>query len=149
MENQWQPKTRDGRPVENVRPIDFDFGAWKLQGEVTYPDGERGTLTWTEDGHHVSHRRPSDSDLIPLEAPAWASADPDPRKALAEAAKAYKRAQDAEEASHAAERKALGELNVLLQDFGGHALVNIDGEVYRFELDDDEHEVAIEKIEVL
>jgi hypothetical protein len=145
--SKWQPKTRGGYPVENVRP--HDNGIWKWAGEVTHPDGSKFTLTWTEDGYHMSHRRPNGSDLVPLEAPAGASADPDPRKALAEAAKAYKRAQDAEEAAHAAERKALGELNVLLQDFGGTALVGIDGEVYRFELDDDEHEVAIEKIEVL
>ena len=145
--SKWQSKTRGGWPVENVRPLDHTI--WRWQGQVTHPDGRKFTFTWTEDGHHGSHRRPSDSDLIPLEAPAGASADPDARKALAEAAKAYKRAQDAEEASHAAERKALGELNVLLEDFGGEALVNIDGEVYRFELDDDEHEVAIEKIEVL
>ena len=47
----------------------------------------------------MSHRRPSGSDLIPLEAPAGASADPDPRKALAMAAKAFKRACDALDAA--------------------------------------------------
>lgn len=147
--SKWQSKTRDGKPVENVRPIGFDFGAWKWQGEVTYPDGEKFTLTWTEDGYHASHKQPSGSDLVPLEALPDAPVEPDARKALAEAAKAYKRAQDAEDAAHAAERKSLGELNTLLLDFGGTALVNIDAEVYRFELDDDEHEVAIEKMEVL
>lgn len=147
MMSKWQPKTRGGYPVENVRPLDNTI--WKWQGQVTYPDGSKFTLTWTEDGYHGSHKQPRDSDLVPLEAPAEAPVEPDARKALVQAARAYKSACDAEEAAYAAEQKALVELNIRLQDFGGTALVNIDGEVYRFELDDDEHEVAIEKIEVL
>ena len=146
MSNQWQDKLRNGRPVKITRRI--ADGLYALEGEVTASDGSTMIMTWTKDGQHV-YGKESDYDLIPIEAPAEAPAEPDARKALAMAAKAYKRAQDAEEAAHAAERKALGELNVLLQDFGGTALVGIDGEVYRFELDDDEHEVAIEKIEVL
>ena len=140
--SKWQDKTRGGWPVENVRPI--ILGIWKWTGEVTHPDGSKDTLTWTEDGYHGSHGRPRDSDLIPLEAPV----EPDARKALAEAARAYKRAQDAEEAAHAAERKALGELNVLLQDFRGEAMIRIDGEIYRVAMVDD-YEVEFIKIEVL
>ena len=135
MMSKWQPKTRDGRPVENVRPIDFDFGAWKLQGEVTYPDGERGTLTWTEDGHHVSHRRPSDSDLIPLEAPAEPPTDPDPRKALVQAARAYKRAQDALDAAVLANALASNAFDDAFQALGKPDLafvVHVDGKTFVF-----------------
>ena len=146
MSNQWQDKTRGGWPVENVRR--HDNSIWKWAGEVTHPGGSKGTFTWTGDGYHISHKRPSDIDLIPLEAPVEAPVEPDARKALAEAAKAYKRACDEEEAAHAAERKALGELNVLLQDFGGTATIRIDGEIYRVEMVDD-YEVEFTKIEVL
>ena len=76
--SKWQPKTRGGWPVENVQPI--ILGVWRWQGQITHPDGSKGTLTWTEEGYHVSHRRPSDGDLIPLEAPVEAPADPDARK---------------------------------------------------------------------
>ena len=97
--SKWQDKTRCGNPVENVRWIDFDFGIWKWQGEVTYPDGEKFTLTWTEDGYHGSHKQPRENDLIPLEALAEAPVEPDARKALAEAARAFKRACDALDAA--------------------------------------------------
>ena len=93
----WQPKTRGGWPVENVRPI--DLGIWEWAGEVTHPDGSKGTLTWTGEGYHMSHRQPRDSDLMPLETPAEASVEPDARKALAEAARAFKRACDALDAA--------------------------------------------------
>ena len=144
--SKWQDKTRGGNPVENVRPLGSDI--WKWQGQVTYPDGSKFSLTWTEDGYHGSDKQPRDSDLIPLEAPVEAPVEPDARKALAEAAKAYKRACDEEEAAHAAERKALGELNVRLQAFGGTAMIRIDGEIYRVEMVDD-YEVEFTKIEVL
>ena len=97
----------------------------------------------------MSHKRPRNTDLIPLEAPAEASVEPDARKALAEAARAYKLACDEEEAAHAAERKALGELNMRLRDFGGTATIRIDGEIYRFAMVDDDYEVEFTKIEVL
>ena len=147
--SKWQPKTRGGYPVENIRPL--NNAIWRWQGQVTYPDGSKFTLTWTEDGYHGSHKQPRDSDLIPLEAPVEAPVEPDARKALAEAAKAYKRACDEEEAAHAAERKALGELNVRLQAFGGTAMIRIDGEIYRFAMVDDldDYEVEFTKIEVL
>ena len=147
MSNQWQPKTRGGYPVENVRR--HDIGIWKWTGEVTHPDGSRGTLTWTEEGYHMSHKQPRDHDLIPLEAPVEAPVEPDARKALADAARAYKLASDEEEAAHAAERKSLGELNMLLQNFGGEAMIRIDGEIYRFAMVDDDYEVEFTRIEVL
>jgi hypothetical protein len=146
MMSKWQHKTRGGWPVENIRPI--VLGIWRWTGELVYPDGSKGTLTWDEEGYHVSHKRPRNTDLIPLESPVEAPAEPDARKALAEAARAYKLACDEEEAAHAAERKAIGELNVLLQDFGGTATIRIDGEIYRFAMVDD-YEVEFVKIEVL
>ena len=63
MQNQWQNETLGGYPVENLRPI--SMGVWKWQGEVTYPDGEKYTLTWTEDGYNGADERPRNSDLIP------------------------------------------------------------------------------------
>ena len=143
--SKWQDKTRGGWPVENVRPI--ILGIWKWAGEVTHPDGSKDTLTWTEEGYHGSYKQPRDGDLIPLESPVEAPAEPDARKALAEAARAYKLASDEEEAAYAAERKALGELKVLLKDFGGTAMIRIDGEIYRVAMDDSEVEFI--KIEVL
>ena len=143
----WQSKTRGGLPVANVRPNPH-HDVWVLKGEVRNSDGSWTTLTWTEDGYFGGHGQPLSEDLIPLETPAESVAEPDARKALAEAAKAYKRASDAQEAAHAAERKALGELNTLLLGSGGPALVNIDGEVYRF-VQFDDNEVAIDKVEVL
>ena len=97
MSNQWQDKTRGGKPVENVRPI--DNAIWKWAGEVTYPDGNKFTLTWTKEGYHMSHKQPRENDLAPLEPPPEAPAEPDTRKALAEAARAYKRACDALDAA--------------------------------------------------
>jgi hypothetical protein len=145
MSNQWQDKLRNGRPVKITRRI--ADGLYVLEGEVTASDGGTMIMTWTKDGQHV-YGKESDYDLIPLEAPAEASVEPDARKALAEAARAYKLASDEEEAAHAAEREALGELNVLLQDFGGTATIRIDGEIYRVEMVDD-YEVEFTKIEVL
>lgn len=95
--SKWQPKTRGGYPVENIRPLDNTI--WKWQGQVTYPGCGKFTLTWTEDGYHCTHEQPRDSDLMPLETPAEAPAEPDARKALAEAARAYKRACDALDAA--------------------------------------------------
>ena len=144
--SKWQDKTRGGKPVENVRPIDLDI--WKWRGEIVNQDGTRFTASWGKDGLCRIDKQPGRDDLVPLEAPAEPPAEPDARKALAEAAKAYKRAQDAEEAAHAAERKALGELNVLLQDFGGGATIRIGGEIYGIAMVDD-YEVEFTKIEVL
>jgi hypothetical protein len=98
--SKWQPKTRGGWPVENVRR--HDNAIWKWTGEVTCPGGIKGTLTWTEDGYHWSHEQPTDSDLIPLESPVEAPTEPDARKALAEAARAFKRACDALDAAEEA-----------------------------------------------
>lgn len=145
MSNQWQDKLRNGRPVKITRRI--ADGLYVLEGEVTASDGSTMIMTWTKDGQHV-YGKESDYDLIPIEAPAEAPAEPDARKALAEAARAYKLVSDEEEAAHAAERKALGELNVLLQNFGGAATIRIDGEIYRFAMVDD-YEVEFIKIEVL
>ena len=145
MSNQWQDKTRGGNPVENVRPIDRDI--WKWTGEVTHPDGSRGTLTWTEDGYHMSHKQPSGSDLILLESPTDAPAEPDARKALAEAATQYKRACDATEAAEEAERLAHDALAVAFEVYSvPNVVVNIDGAAFLFE---HVQGVGYEKIEVL
>ena len=151
MNNQWQDKTRGGLSVENVRPI--DLGIWKWAGEVTYPDGTTSTLTWTEDGYHVSHKRPSDSDLIPLEAPVEAPADPAKvhahnRMVLALAATQYKRACDATEAAEEAQMLARNALSVALKAHGVQAVVvNIDGAA--FLLEDQEQFLSYAEIEVL
>ena len=142
--SKWQDKTRDGKPVENVRPLDSDI--WKWQGQVTYPDGSKFSLTWTEDGYHGSDKQPRDSDLIPLEAPVEAPAEPDARKALAMAAKAYKRACDATEAAEEAEQLAHDALAVAFEQYSVPTVaVNIDGAVYLF----DQGEVGFAEIEVL
>jgi hypothetical protein len=139
MSNQWQPKTRGGNPVENVRPIDFDFGIWKWQGEVTYSDGEKFILTWTEDGYHMSHKQPMGSDLVPLESPVEASAETAKVQAhnkpvLALAATRYKRACDATEAAEEAERLAHDALAVAFESYGvPTVVVNIDGAAILFE----------------
>ena len=151
MENQWQDKTRCGNPVENVRRN--NDSVWKWIGEVTYPDGIKGTLTWTEDGYHGRHRQQSDSDLLPLEAPV--DPPPDPAKVqshdrlvLALAATQYKRACDATEAAEEAERLAHDALTVAFESYGvPTVVVNIDGAAFLFE-----HEtggVGYAKIEVL
>ena len=143
--SRWQDKTRGGYPVENVRPI--DLGTWKWAGEVTYPDGIKPTLTWTEDGYHGSYKQPRDSDLLPLETPPEAPAEPDARKALAMAAKAYKRACDATEAAEEAEQRAHDALAVAFEAYGvPTVVVNIDGAAILFEHDGG---VGYAEIEVL
>ena len=150
MENQWQPKTRGGWPVEKVRP--YDGGEYVWQGVVEFHNADRMHFTWTQDGRNIPGQT-TNYDLMPLEAPV--DPPPDPAKVqahnrmvLALVATQYKRACDAEEAAHAAERKALGSLNAILQDFGGTAAIRIDGEIYRVAMVDD-YEVEITKIEVL
>ena len=135
--SKWQDKTRGGYPVENVRRLDNTI--WKWQGQVTYPDGSKFTLTWTEDGYHGSHKQPRDSDLVPLEAPAEAPTEaptePDPRKALAEAAKAYKRAQDALDAAVMSDQLASNAFDDAFQAFGKPSLafvVHVDGKTFVF-----------------
>ena len=131
--SKWQPKTRGGWPVENVRPI--DLGIWKWAGEVTHPDGSKFPLAWTEDGYHGSHRQPRDSELVPLEAPAGVSADPDPRKALVQAARAYKRAQDALDAAVLANELASNAFDDAFEAFGKPDLafvVHVDGKTFVF-----------------
>ena len=143
--SKWQPKTRGGWPVENVRPI--ILGIWKWAGEVTHPDGSKGTLTWTEEGYHGSYKQPRDGDLIPLESPVEAPAEPDARKALAEAARAYKRACDATEAAEEAEHLAHDALVVAFEAYGDPTVVvNIDGAAILFEHDGG---VGYAEIEVL
>ena len=151
MENQWQPKTRGGWPVK-ITGLIADLGLYVLEGEVTCSDGGKMIMTWTKDGQHV-YGKESTYDLMPQEAPVDPPLDPAKvqarnRMVLALAATQYKRACDAEEAAHAAERKTLGELNVRLQDFGGTAVIRIDGEIYRVAIVDD-YEVEFIKIEVL
>ena len=148
MSNQWQDKTRGGYPVENVRWIDFDFGIWKWQGEVTYPDGEKFTLTWTEDGYHMSHKRPLDSDLISLEPPVEASAEPDARKALAMAAKAYKSACDVMDLAMEEERQSLDAFMDLRKACGLDDIVVAIGEQH-FLFSNADDEILISQIEVL
>ena len=150
MSNQWQDRTRGGHPVENVRRN--DIGIWKWTGEVTHPDGSNGTLTWTEDGYHMSHRHPRDYDLVPLEsppeAPAEAPAEPDARKALAEAARAYKRACDVMEAAEESQSLAHDKLEAAFGPYGeSSVVVVVDGRACLFSLLD--LGVCFEKIEVL
>ena len=131
--SKWQPKTRGGYPVENVRR--HDNAIWKWQGQVTYPDGSKFTLTWTEDGYHGSHRQTRDSDLVPLEAPAGVSADPDPRKALVQAARAYKRAQDALDAAVMSDQVASNAFDDAFQALGNPDLAfvaHVDGKTFVF-----------------
>ena len=131
--SKWQDKTRGGYPVENVRRLDNTI--WKWQGQVTYPDGSKFTLTWTEDGYHGSHKQPRDSDLVPLEAPVEAPAEPDARKALADAAKAYKRAQDAVDAAVLASQVASNAFDDAFQALGKPDLafvVHVDGKTFVF-----------------
>ena len=131
--SKWQDKTRGGWPVENVRR--HDIGIWEWAGEVTHPDGSKGTLTWTGEGYHMSHRQPRDSDLVPLEAPAGVSADPDPRKALVQAARAYKRAQDALDAAVMSDQVASNAFDDAFQALGKPDLafvVHVDGKTFVF-----------------
>ena len=146
MMSKWQDKTRGGYPVENVRPI--DLGIWKWAGEVTYPDGEKGTLTWTEDGYHGSHKQPRGIDLLPLEAPAEAPVEPDARKALAMAAKAYKSACEVMGLAMEEERQSLDAFLDLRKACGlDDIVVAIGGQHFLFSNADDE--ILISEIEVL
>ena len=131
--SKWQPKTRGGYPVENVRPI--DLGIWKWAGELVYPDGSKGTLTWDEEGYHVSHKRPRNTDLIPLESPVETPVETDARKALAEAAKAYKRAQDAIDVAVMSDQLASNAFDNAFQALGKPNLafvVHVDGKTFVF-----------------
>ena len=132
MSNQWQDKLRNGRPVKITRRI--ADGLYALEGEVTASDGSTMIMTWTKDGQHV-YGKESDYDLIPIEAPAGVSADPDPRKALAEAAKAYKRAQDAVDAAVLASQVASNAFDDAFQALGKPDLafvVHVDGKTFVF-----------------
>ena len=146
MSNQWQPKTRGGWPVENVRLC--DFGIWKWTGEVTHPDGSEGTHTWTEDGYYMSHRQPRDHDLIPLESPVEAPAEPDARKALAEAAKAYKSACDVMDLAMEEERQSLDAFLDLRKACGLDDIVVAIGDQH-FLFSNTDEEILISEIEVL
>ena len=135
MSNQWQDKTRGGRPVKITRHI--AEGEYVLEGEVTASDGGSMIMTWTKDGQHV-HGTESRFDLMPLEAPS--DPPPDPAKVqahnrlvLALAATQYKRACDATEAAMEAERIARDALAVAIETYGVPAVVvNIDGEAFLF-----------------
>ena len=145
MMSRWQDKTRGGWPVENVLPI--VLGIWRWQGQITYPDGEKYTSVWTEEGYHCSYKLPRDSDLVPLEAPAEAPTETDARKALAMAAKAHKSACDATEAAEEAEQLAHDALVVAFDAYGvPTVVVNIDAAAILFEHGGD---VGYAKIEVL
>ena len=150
MENQWQDKTRGGRPVKITGRI-ADLGPYVLEGEVTCSDGGKMIMTWTKDGQHVDGTE-STYDLIPLEAPV--DPPPDPAKVqahnrlvLALAATQYKRACDATEAAEEAERLAHDALTVAFESYGvPTVVVNIDGAAFLFEHDQG---VGYAKIEVL
>ena len=144
MSNQWQDKTRGGKPVENVRSIDLPI--WKWEGEIVNPNGTRFLVYWSEDGFCKLDKQPGRDDLIPLEAPPEAPAKPDARKALAEAARAYKRACDATEAAEEAERLAHDALAVAFDAYGvPFVVVNIDGASFLL----DRIDTGYAKIEVL
>ena len=133
MMSKWQDKTRGGYLVENVRR--HDDSIWKWIGEVTYPGGIKGTTTWTEDGYHGSHRQPRDSDLIPLESPVEAPTEPDARKALAEAARAFKRACDALDAAEEVRELTQDAFDDAFQALGKPDLafvVHVDGKTFVF-----------------
>ena len=131
--SKWQPKTRGGYPVENVRR--HDNAIWKWQGQVTYPDGSKFTLTWTEDGYHCSHKQPRDRDLIPLEAPVETPTEPDARKALVQAARAFKRACDALGAAEEVRELTQDAFDDAFQALGKPDLafvVHVDGKTFVF-----------------
>ena len=146
MSNQWQDKTRGGYPVENVRP--YGIGIWEWTGEVTHPDGSKLDLTWTDEGYHRSDRQPRDSDLVPLEAPAETPVEPDPRKALAMAAKAYKSACDVMDLAMEEEKQSLDAFMDLRKACGlDDIVVAIGDQHFLFFTTDDE--ILISEIEVL
>jgi hypothetical protein len=151
MNEQWQDTTRGGDPVENVRPN--SDRTWKWMGEVVNPDGTKSTLTWKQSGHHGIDGRPRDEDLIPLETPLEAPADPAKvhshnRMVLALAATQYKRTCDATEAAKEAERLAHDALAVAFEQYGVSAVVvNLDGAAFLFKVVDGG--VGFAEIEVL
>ena len=146
--SKWQDKTRGGWPVEITGRI--DNGVYALEGLVTASDGDEMIMTWTKDGQHV-YGKESEYDLIPLEAPVEAPADPAKvqahnRMVLALAATQYKRACDATEAAEEAEQLAHDALSVAFEQYGVPiVVVNIDGAAYLF----DQGEVGFAGIEVL
>ena len=132
--SKWQDKTRGGWPVENVRR--HDIGIWEWAGEVTHPDGSKGTLTWTGEGYHMSHRQPRDSDLMPLEAPVETPTEPDARKALVQAARAFKRACDALDAAEEVRKLTQGAYDAAFDAYGRPDLglvVDVDGATVLFD----------------
>ena len=150
MENQWQDKTRGGDAVEVTGRI--SNGVYVLEGRVTQSDGGAMTMTWTKDGQHVYGKEIA-CDLIPLEAPVEAPADPAKvqahnRMVLALAATQYKRACDATEAAEEAERLAHNALSVAFEQYGAPTVaVNIDGAVILFQ--NNQSGVGHAEIEVL
>ena len=149
MENQWQPKTRGGWPVEVTGRI--SNGVYVLEGRVTQSDGGEMFMTWTKDGQHV-YGKTTDFDLIALEAPV--DTPPDPAKVhahnrlvLALAATSYKRARDAVEAACEAQGRAHKALQSAMQNqLTPAVVVNIDGDSFLFR---DDRVVGCYKIEVL
>ena len=150
MENQWQDKTRGGDPVEVTGRI--CNGVYVLEGRVTQSDGGSIVTSWTKDGQNL-YGQVSKLDLIPLEAPVEAPADPAKvhahnRMVLALAATQYKRARDATEAAEEAQMLARNALSVALKAHGVQAVVvNIDGAA--FLLEDQEQFLSYAEIEVL
>ena len=150
MENQWQPKTRGGWPVENVRL--YDGGEYVWQGVVEFHNADRMHFTWTQDGRNIPGQT-TNYDLIPLEAPADPPLDPAKvqahnRLVLALAATQYKRACDATEAAEDALMLAHNALAVALKAYGVQAVVvSIDGAAFLFE--DQDQFLSYAKIEVL
>ena len=150
MSNQWQDKTRNGRPVKVTRRI--ADGPYALEGEVAASDGGKMIMTWTDDGHHV-HGKKTDFDLMPLESPAetppdTAKVQAHNRMVLALAATQYKRACDAVEAACEAQGRANKALRAAMQNQKTpNLVVNIDKEAFLFR--DDELIIGCYRIEVL
>ena len=145
MSNQWQDKTRGGWPVENVRWYDGGDYAW--QGVVEFHSVDRMHLTWTKDGLNILGKT-TNFDLIPLEAPVEAPAEPDARKALAMAAKAYKSACDVMDLAMEEESQSLDAFMDLRKACGlDDIVVAIGDQHFLFFTTDDE--IFISEIEVL
>ena len=145
MSNQWQDKTRGGWPVENVRWYDGGDYAW--QGVVEFHSVDRMHLTWTKDGLNILGKT-TNFDLIPLEAPVEAPAEPDARKALAMAAKAYKSTCDVMDLAMEEESQSLDAFMDLRKACGlDDIVVAIGDQHFLFFTTDDE--IFISEIEVL
>ena len=143
--SKWQDKTRGGWPVENVRP--YDGGDYVWQGVVEFHSVDRMHFTWTKDGLNVPGKT-TNFDLIPLEAPAEAPADPDARKALVMAAKAYKLACDVMDLAMEEERQSLDAfLDLRKACWLDDIVVAIGEQHFLFSTTDDE--ILISEIEVL